>query len=120
MSEIDTFYLKQEEPIQSCMLALREIVLSLDNNIQAQWKYGMPFFSYKDKMLCYIWVHKKLKMPYLGVVEGKHINHPELKIENRSRMKILLVNPNADLPIQAIRAIVMEAISLTKIKLKAK
>lgn len=120
MSEIDSFYLKQEEPIKSCMLALREILLSLNNDIQAQWKYGMPFFCYKDKMLCYLWVHKKLKMPYLGVVEGKYINHPDLIMEKRSRMKILLINPNADIPIQTISEIVGEAILRTEFKLKAK
>lgn len=120
MSEIDSFYLKLGEPLQSCMLALKEIILSHDKNIHAQWKYGMPFFCYKDKMLCYLWVHKKLKMPYLGIVEGKHSKHPDLIVEKRSRMKILVINPTVDIPIQTIGEILGEAILGTEIKLNAK
>jgi hypothetical protein len=69
-AELDNFYLQQEEPVRSCLLALRGIILKQDQHIAAAWKYGMPFFCYKRKMFCYIWVHKKLHHPYIGLVEG--------------------------------------------------
>jgi Domain of unknown function (DU1801) len=71
----DNFYLQKEEPLQSCLLALRQIILKQDKDITAAFKYGMPFFCYKGKMFCYIWVNKKTQQPYLGIVEGKHFNH---------------------------------------------
>lgn len=38
LREIDDFYLQKVEPVKSCLLALREIILSQDMNITAAWK----------------------------------------------------------------------------------
>jgi hypothetical protein len=121
VNDLDNFYLQQKEPVKSCLLALREIILVQDKNITAAWKYGMPFFCYKGKMFCYLWVHKTLHHPYLGIVEGKHIHHPQLIMEKRSRMKTMLFDADKDLPIKTIKAILKETIDLYKtgvIKLK--
>ncbi len=109
---LTNFYLQKDEPIKSCLLALREIILSQDALITPAWKYGMPFFCYKGKMFCYLWVHKKNGQPYIGFVEGKHLNHPDLLMEKRSRMKTILFDPNADLPIDTITSLVNQAIEL--------
>ena len=114
MKEIDNFYLQHDEPVNGCLLALREIILSQDAVITTVLKYGMPFFCYKGKMFCYLWFHKKYKQPYLGIVEGKRFDHPELIIENRSRMKILLVDPTKDLSLKTIKTILQQAINLYK------
>ncbi len=74
----------------------------------------MPFFCYQGKMFCYLWVHKKHKLPYIGIVEGKKMEHPDLIIEKRSRMKIMLLDPNADLPIKTIERILQQALNLYK------
>jgi len=114
MKQLDDFYLQQEEPLQSCLLALKEIILAEDIHITTALKYGMPFFCYKGKMFCYLWVRKKHKQPYIGIVEGRRIDHPDLLIEKRSRMKIMLFEPNDDLPINTIREILQRAIALAK------
>ncbi len=114
MSEIDNFYLRKEEPVKSCLLALRGIILSQDKEITATLKYGMPFFCYKGKMFCYLWVHKNNHLPYLGIVEGKRIDHPDLLTEKRSRMKILLLDPKKDLPVRTIEMILKKVLALYK------
>jgi Domain of unknown function (DU1801) len=114
MKAADNYYAQQDEPIKGCLLALKEIILSQDKDVAAAWKYGMPFFCYKGKMFCYLWVHKKYRQPYLGMVEGKHLEHSQLIIEKRSRMKIILFDPNKDLPINTIITILQQAISLYK------
>ena len=96
------------------MLALRAIILSQDKEIVNAWKYGMPFFCFRGKMFCYLWIHKKYKQPYLGIVEGKRFRHPSLVIEKRSRMKIILFDPNKDLPIDIINGILQQAINFYK------
>jgi hypothetical protein len=112
MQNLTNFYLSQEEPTKSCLLALRDIILKQDSEVTNELKYGMPFFCYKGKMFCCIWIHKKFKQPYIGIVEGSRFNHPELLIENRSRMKIMLFNPNNDLPIKTIQSILQQALNL--------
>ncbi len=114
MKELDNFYLQQQEPIKGCLLALREIILSQDKEITAAWKYRMPFFCYKGKMVCYLWVHKKHKQPYIGIVEGKRFNHPGLIMEKRSRMKIMLFDTDKDLPVKIINSLLQQALHLYK------
>jgi Domain of unknown function (DU1801) len=112
MKAIDEFYEKQQEPLRSFYLALREIILKHDENISHSLKYGMPFFSYRGKMFCYFWLHRKYQQPYIGWVEGNHFNHPDLLIEKRSRMKIYLLDPLQDIPVDTIKSFLDKAISL--------
>jgi Domain of unknown function (DU1801) len=111
---IDNYFLQQEEPVRSCLLAVRELLLKYGHDITEVWKYGMPFYCYKGRMFCYLWVHKKYKQPYIGIVEGKNIDHPQLITEKRARMKILLLDPNEDIPVKTIFVILKEAMSLYK------
>lgn len=114
MKQLDDFYLNQQEPIKGTFLALKEIILKQDKDITNVIKYGMPFFCYKGKMFCYLWIHKKLKQPYIGIVEGKHFEEPFLIPGKRSRMKIMMLNSNEDLSLERIELIIQSAINLYK------
>jgi len=112
LREIDNYYLQHDEQTKSCLQFLRGHILNKDKNITEAWKYRMPFFCYKGKMFCYLWVHKKFKQPYIGFVEGAKLNHPDLLQEKRARMKILLLDPSKDLPVRKIDSILKSVISL--------
>lgn len=112
--DIDNFYLTKEEPNRSCLLALRTIIISQDTYITETRKYGMPCFCFKNKMFCYLWTDKKSNEPYILMVEGKYLNHPDLEVGKRNRMKILRINPNKDLPIKTIESILHSALELYK------
>jgi len=114
MRPIDDYFLQKDEPIKSYLQFLRSHILQLDNNITEAWKYGMPFYCYKDKMFCYLWVHKKLHQPYIGIVEGKRIHHPDLIIEKRARMKILLLDAEQDVPVEKINSLFKMVLDLYK------
>ncbi|MFD2036823.1 DUF1801 domain-containing protein [Belliella marina] len=96
------------------MLALRSIILDQDKDISETQKWGMPCFCYKKKMFCYLWTDKKTDEPYILMVEGKHLDHPQLEEGDRKRMKIFRVNPNIDLPIVEIKCILQQALDLYK------
>jgi hypothetical protein len=108
---IDNYFLEKDEPVKGCLLFLRDHILKQDVHLTEAWKYGMPFYCYKGKMCCYLWVHKKFKQPYLGIVEGKRIHHPDLLSEKRAKMKILLLDPSKDLPITTINKILTEVLA---------
>lgn len=122
IEEVLSYYFEQEEPQKSCLLALRSIILAQDNvNITETQKYGMPCFCFRKKMFCYLWTDKRTKEPYILFVEGKHLDHPELEAGSRSRMKILKINPNKDLPLEVISLLLNEALDLYRqgiVKLK--
>jgi len=109
---IDNYFLQQDEPVKSCLQYLRGHLLQLDPHISEAWKYGMPFYCYNGKMILYLWVHKKYLQPYIGIVEGKLIDHPDLLMEKRARMKILLLDPAKDLPMPKINKMLKQVLAL--------
>jgi len=112
VNELQNYYLNKEEPNKSCLLALRSIILDQDNNVSETRKWGIPCFCYKKKMFCFLYTDKKTTKPYVLFVEGKHLDHPQLEIGDRSRMKIFRVNPNQDLPLKTIETILQNALDL--------
>ncbi|MES2515149.1 MAG: DUF1801 domain-containing protein [Bacteroidota bacterium] len=114
LSPLDNYYLQKQEPIKSCLNFLRQHILKFDTDITEVLKYGMPFFCYKGKMICYLWIHKKYRQPYLGIVEGASMTHTDLIVEKRARMKILLLDAEQDIPVKKLNAILKEMMALYK------
>jgi uncharacterized protein YdhG (YjbR/CyaY superfamily) len=109
---IHEFYETRREENRAIFLVLRDIILAKDKLITEEWKYGLPFFYYKKKMLLYFWEDKKTKFPYAGFVDGNLIDHPLLDQGNRKRMKALNLDPNKDLPIEEFKVILAQAITI--------
>lgn len=105
------FFQAHIEPNKSCFYALREVLLKA--GLSETIKYGMPCYTFKNKVLCYLWSDKKSKAPYILFVDGLLLDHASLEKGNRAKMKILPIDPNTDLPLEMIN----EVIALAK-KLK--
>jgi hypothetical protein len=114
MKPVDYFYLDKEEPVKSCLQALRSIILKYSDNISEHWKYGLPFFYFKNKPFAYLWIDKKTLQPYIGVVKGLFIDHQFLDQGDRKKMKVMNIDPNTDIPVEVIHEIFNEAIILYK------
>lgn len=114
--DLHHYYLDQEEPHKSCLLALRSLILAQDANIIETRKWGMPCFCYGKNIFCYLWTDKKTGEPYILLVEGNRLNYPELEKGDRSRMKIFRVDPGKDLPKKNIEKILQGALGLYREK----
>jgi len=112
IQDISNYYLNKKEPNKSCLLSLRDIILDQDSEVTETQKYGMPCFTYKKKMFCFLWTDKKTDEPYILFVEGKHLEHSELEEGNRSRMKIFRINPKKNLPLKTIKLLLNHALDL--------
>jgi len=107
---IEAFYLKQEEPNQSCLLALRRLILQQDSMVSESLKWGMPCFLYKNRMFCFLALDKKKQSPYLLLVEGHAMDHPLLEQGNRKRMKRLSIESTKDIPLALIQCLLNAAL----------
>lgn len=112
VSELDGYYLSQEEPTRSYLLALRNHILKYDPLMTETWTHRMPMFRYKEKLFCYLWIDKKTYQPYLGIYKGIDINHPKLDLGNRNKMKIYQFDVEKDIPLKTIDEIFDLAIEL--------
>jgi hypothetical protein len=109
---IDQFFIEKDEPVKSCLQFLRSHLIAFHPHITEEWKYSLPFYYYNGKPFCYLWIHKKYKQPYIGIVEGGRLEHPSLLKEKRARMKILLVDPTKDVSVRIINTILKQALKL--------
>jgi hypothetical protein len=77
-----------------------------------KWSYGMPLYCYKGKRVCYLWMDKKRNQPYILLVDGNKIDHPDLIQDDRKRMKVLYVDAEKDIPVKKINVILKQAVRL--------
>lgn len=110
--ELDESYLAHPEPARGTLLALRAMILDHDPRISETVKYGMPCFLYGRNILCYLWTDRKTGEPYILMAEGNRLHDPRLEQGSRSRMKILWIDPCKDIPVDAVAAVLDEAIAL--------
>ena len=99
-SELENYYLKQTKPIQSCLLALKSIIMGISPLITHERKYQIPFFYYKGRKLAYLWVTKKKLQ--VGFIEDKCLQEPIEGVRLKDRYQSIIVNPNEDIPIEVI------------------
>ena len=102
MNPIQEYFLRIDEPDRSTLLYLREKILNSDEDITETLSFGLPFFKYKKKMLCYFHFHKKFKQFYLSFNKGIALDFPELLQEDRKLFKILLLPSDEDIPMDLI------------------
>jgi hypothetical protein len=110
MNASDEFYFKYKEPYQGCLLALRYIVMKVDDNIIHEMKYQIPLFTYKGKRLAILWVTGKKLL--FGIVTDKSILPSINGKKPRTHYEMIEIDPNADLPKEMIISKVKKQMSL--------
>ncbi|HEY3389280.1 MAG TPA: hypothetical protein VGK38_06885 [Prolixibacteraceae bacterium] len=98
--ELENYYLKHPEPFQGCLLALKKLILGIDGRITHERKYQIPFFHYKGKKLCYLWVNRKKLL--MGFIVDKSIFPVVAGIKRKDEYESFQIDPNADLPVEFI------------------
>src|SRR6201994_1285676 len=97
---LESYYLSKPEPYQSCLLALRDIILRVNPVICTERKFQIPFFTYKGKKLGYLWLNGKKLM--LGFCLDKSLKEPVAGAKPKDQYESMRIDPNQDLPIDII------------------
>lgn len=109
MNPIQEYFYRIEEPARSTLLFLRKKILESDPEyITETLSFGLPFFKYKKRMLCYLYYSKKYHTHYISFYHGDRLMYPELLQEGRKKFKILLIDMEEDLPLELIFNIINE------------
>ena len=100
LTALDYYYEKQDIYTRECLLALKQIITSIDSDIVAVRKYQIPFFCYKELNIAFLWVHKKKIL--VGFVEDKKTFQNQATGRQKDRITTIEVNPMEDIPISTI------------------
>ncbi len=112
MTPIEQFYFDKPEPVKSCLLALKAIIIDYHSKLEPRWYYRLPCFMYQGQLFCYLWVDKRTQWPYIAVGKGVKIEDPDLIQGKRTFTKLVMINPNEDLSLEAIYRIFDKAMLL--------
>ncbi len=98
---LESYYLSKSEPFQSCLLALRHLILSTDPIITTERKFQIPFFMYKSKKLGYLWLNGRKLM--IGFCLDKSVQEVVPGVKSKDIYESFRIDPIADLPVELIR-----------------
>jgi hypothetical protein len=100
LTALESYYVNKPEPYQSCLLALRDIILRANPDICHERKFQIPFFTYKNKKLGYLWLNNKKLM--LGFCLDKSLQEAIAGTKPKDKYESVRIDPNADIPIEML------------------
>ncbi len=100
LTDLDYYYEKQNIATRECLLALKSIILSIDDGILHTKKFQIPYFRFKEFSLGFLWVNKKKVL--VGFVLDKKLLPPTLE-KNKNNFTMLEINLNDDIPVEEIK-----------------
>lgn len=115
---VDNFLFDQPEGRRQLMEALRELIFSIQPDVEESIKWNSPFYSYNG-LLCYVNFDKKAKCVALGFVEG-------FLIEDRygafsrdtSQIKKIFFDESEDIDVRMVTYYLRQALKINKTKKK--
>lgn len=100
MKPVDAYFLKQQEPYQSIMLYVRQVILKTLPNITERYSYKIPFYNLGKKPMLYLNVLKGTDFVDVAFVQGILLENdfPELKnYNNRKQVRSIQIKNMEDL-----------------------
>jgi hypothetical protein len=88
------------------------MILGHDVKMTETLKWSIPCFSYDKHICCYLNIDRKKQQPYILFSSGQQLDHPQLEVGNRKKMKSLPVHTSKDLQINIIQEILDQAIAI--------
>ena len=101
LTALEHYYDKQDTTTRECLLALKAIILSFDNNIVHTRKFQIPFFTYNNFNLGFLWVHRKKIL--VGFIEDRRRLPPTATGRKKDKMSTIAIDPAADIPVDVIK-----------------
>ncbi|WP_104734486.1 DUF1801 domain-containing protein [Hanstruepera ponticola] len=100
MKPVDVYFLEQQEPLQSIMLYVRQVILKTLPNIQERYSYKIPFYNMGKKPMIYLNVLKGTDFVDVAFVQGILLENdfPELQdYNNRKQVRSVQLKSIEDL-----------------------
>lgn len=116
MNPAEEYILRQKEPYQSILLCLRDIVLSSSDEVKEQFKYGLPFYEYKGKPLCYFNLPKRKNRVDIGFWKGFELEdkHQLLHARDRKMIKCVEIHYLEEMDVLGIQSLLEESFKLKR------
>ncbi len=112
MNPVEIYILKQDKSHQSILLFVRQIIFETFPEINEKFKYGIPFYYYKQKPFCYLNIPKKKKYVDVGFVKGFQLSNKQDVLvagNNRNSVKSIQYSTLSEIDFNILKEILIEA-----------
>ena len=92
------------------MLAVRDMLRSPPYDFVEKYKWRIPVYYDQDHYICYLYHEVKSARSYMAFINGRSLEHPLLRSEGRKQMRFIVLNPAADLPLDAIADVLSQVL----------
>lgn len=110
MNLLDEYFLNLPPANQSTMLVVRDFLLAAPYHLVEKYKWRTPVYHHADRYVCYLYHEKKKHRSYLAFVNAQTFEHELLRAEGRKMMRFIVLNPEEDVPLEAIREVLAQAV----------
>lgn len=87
MKPVDTYFFEQQEPFQSIMLYVRQVILKTLPNITERYSYKIPFYNLGKKPMIYLNVLKGTDFVDVAFVQGFLLENEFHELKNYNNRK---------------------------------
>lgn len=108
LTALNYYYDKQDMTTRECLLALKAIILSIDNNIVHTRKFQIPFFTYNNFNLGFLWVHRKKIL--VGFIKDRRLLPQTFTGRKKDKMSTIEIDPVEDIPVDVIKRNILDLI----------
>ena len=103
MSPLEAYYARLPDGHRELLLAADRYLRSLDDlTLEPGYKWRTPTYDYRGRHIAYLYHEAQRGLSYVAFAAGKHLRHPLLRGEDRKIMRYLPLDPDVDLPVDAI------------------
>ena len=102
MSPLERHYDALPPGHRELLLAARAWLLEQPYGLREEYKWSTPCFAYAGRHACYLYHQAKRARSYVAFPAGRFLEHPLLRADGRKLIRVLDLDPDRDLPVEAI------------------
>ena len=114
LSPLEGYYLNLPDGHREALVALRDWLRAHELSFTETYKWSTPVFDVDGRQILYLYHNRKKRHSYVAFAAGKHLEHPLLESAGQKVMRFITLDPEADLPMEAIEDCMLQAVAYVR------
>ena len=102
MSPLENYFEALPEDYREVMLVVRDFLRGGPYHFEERYRWSTPTYYADGRYVCYLYYKAKEGRAYVGFGRAAGVEHPLLLAEGRKQIRILVLDPRTDVPLEGI------------------
>ena len=102
MTPLEDYLEALPEDYREVMLVVRDFLRAAPYSFEEKYKWRLPVYYAGGRYVCYLNYSAKERRAYVGFGRAAGVAHPALLAEGRAQIRILVLDLEADVPLDEI------------------